>query len=173
MCKRRTSFSLSFLGVFVFSLNDCPDASDWTEDVRRSTWYVIYKRKISYYVTGPLISRVSEKSAVPTVNLFFVFFQFFFFLFSLFFLLFYFTPASHYVSFILFSFPYPLLTHFFFLTCFFFGLLLNDYSSETRNRKIVRSDRFIDFSIKKREQERKRKGMRRILRILRIPLEGA
>lgn len=79
MCKRRTSFSLSFLGVFVFSLNDCPDASDWTEDVRRSTWYVIYKRKISYYVTGPLISRVSEKSAVPTVNLFFVFFQFFFF----------------------------------------------------------------------------------------------
>lgn len=173
MCKRRTSFSLSFLGVFVFSLNDCPDASDWTEDVRRSTWYAIYKRKISYYVTGPLISRVSEKSAVPTVNLFFVFFQFFFFPF----LSVLFTFLLHSCLSLRFFHPIfvsiPSSHSFFFLTCFFFGLLLNDYSSETRNRKIVRSDRFIDFSIKKREQERKRKGMRRILRILRIPLEGA
>lgn len=46
---------------------------------------------------------------------------------------------------------------FFFLTCFFFGLLLNDYSSETRNRQIIRPDRFIDFSVRKENKTGKEK----------------
>lgn len=79
----------------------------------------------------------------------------FFFLFSLFFLLFYFTPASHYVSFILFSFPYPLLTHFFFNLFLLWSSLkwLFERNEKSKDYTVRSFHRFLD----KEKRTRKKK----------------
>ena len=60
VCKSRFLSLFPFRKFLRFRFNDCPDASDWTEDVRRSrdilftvTNCVKRKKKMSYYVTGP------------------------------------------------------------------------------------------------------------------------
>lgn len=84
----------------------------------------------------------------------------FFFLFSLFFLLFYFTPAFLYVSFILFSFPYSLLTHF----LFFFNLFLLwsslkwlfERNEKSKDCNTVRSfHRFLDKEKRTRKKKKR------------------